>query len=442
VTDAARLIRETSGVLSPVCPGDAAFPHFARDAVRRGVVTEAEYGSRVALHSLLVSVADARTCAMAHDRKEHDEAGVTSVTPASEPRGFELEVLTAAALCALPDPPKEARLLSELVVRGYRTVIGGDTGAGKSTMALAIVAAVVHGEDFLGFQGAGDCRALVIDLEQGLRSVKRRLREAGLHESERLDYVRVPDGLELDRKADEMAAVDELLASATYDVVLLDPWYKVHGGDSNDERQIVELMRLLDRWRERDGFALVLPMHTRKPPPDAGPRKLTIHDLFGSSAAVRGAEVVLGLQLVHPGYSRLYFFKCRDGDDELPVNGEPWGLLFDRESGFRREPDQETKQESLVERVETFLRENPRSTTNAVAKAVEAGKDRVTRALHDSDRFAFEAGPNRSHLWVVSDAQNHPDHLFPAEAVSGGRAVVTPLKGGTDQTTHRHGGSQ
>jgi hypothetical protein len=343
--------------------------------------------------------------------------------------GFRLDVLTARELCALPDPPVEARLLGELVVRGYRTVIGGDTGAGKSTFALAVLAAIIGGCEFLGFSGAGGCRALVLDLEQGIRSVKRRLREAGLEESETVDYVRVPDGLSLG-DATEQEAVKALLARG-YDVVLLDPWYKAHLGDSNAERETTDLMRLLDGWREEHGFALLLPMHTRKPPPaEVGPRKLTIHDLFGSSAAVRGAEVVLGLQLLRPGYSRLYYFKCRDGDEDLPVNGDPWGLLFDRENGFRRAPDQAADEEQLIERIVEFVSGNPRSSTNAIRKAVEAGTERVTAILDGDPRFEAEPGPSRSRLWVLRGAEDNPVNLFTAEADSVVLGGVEPPVGG------------
>jgi hypothetical protein len=48
---------------------------------------------------------------------------------------------------------------------------------------------------------------------------------------------------------------------------------------------------------------------------------------------------VLGLQLARPGFSRLFFFKDRDGADELPVGGKPWELTFSREEGYRRAQD-------------------------------------------------------------------------------------------------------
>jgi hypothetical protein len=78
--------------------------------------------------------------------------------------------------------------------------------------------------------------------------------------------------------------------------VFAGPVYKLHRGDSNDERAAVDLMRRFDRWRELYGFGLLTEVHLRKPPPQGA--RLTIHDFFGSSAYTRGAEVVLGLQRV------------------------------------------------------------------------------------------------------------------------------------------------
>jgi hypothetical protein len=72
----------------------------------------------------------------------------------------------------------------------------------------------------------------------------------------------------------------------------------------------------------------LLPVHCRKPVPGM---KFSVHDLFGSSAYVRGAEVVLGLRRVSDGYAKLHFLKDRDGD--LPIS-TAWGLLFDQEEGF------------------------------------------------------------------------------------------------------------
>jgi Bifunctional DNA primase/polymerase, N-terminal/AAA domain/Primase C terminal 1 (PriCT-1) len=300
-------------------------------------------------------------------------AGYPSEKEKSE-EPFALELMTARALSALPDPPESDQLLGPLLVRGQRLVLGGHTGEGKTTLALALVRAIVLDESFLDWTGSGG-RALVVDAEQGLKTIKRRLREAGLAESERVDYVRVPDGLELDSDERHVAAVERVLEAGRYAVVVADPLYKLHSGDSNAEREAVDLMKRFDRWRETFRFALVLPVHCRKPVPGT---KFSIHDLFGSSAYVRGAEVVLGLQRVGDGYARLHFLKDRDGD--LPI-GAKWGLLFDRETGYRRDPKDAGP--PTRERVAELRGEDPTLTQTQVAEVLELSERTVRKYWRD-----------------------------------------------------------
>ncbi len=288
--------------------------------------------------------------------------------------GDALEVTSARALCELPDPPGEDEFLGSLLVRGQRVIIGGHTGEGKTTLALQLARALSEREDFLGWSGAGG-RVLVIDAEQGLRTIKRRLREARLDASEAIEYLRVPDGLRLDSDEREIAAVERLLADGEYRLVIADPLYKLHAGDSNAERKAVDLMRRFDEWRERFGFALALPMHCRKPPLGG---KFTMHEFFGSSAYLRGAEVVLGLQRLRPGYARLHFFKDRDGD--LPV-GEAWGLVFDRKGGFRRDPEDGKAKPTAPERVHELLEANPGMRIEALMEATGYADRTVRDAL-------------------------------------------------------------
>ena len=91
-----------------------------------------------------------------------------------------------------------------------------------------------------------------------------------------------------------------------------------------------------------------------------------MHEFFGSTAYLRGAEVVLGLQMLRDGYSRLHFFKDRDGD--LPL-GEAWGSLFDRESGYRRDPDDGKPKQTAAHKVSELLQVDPGMT---IAQLVEA----------------------------------------------------------------------
>jgi len=256
-------------------------------------------------------------------------------------------------LCLLPDPPISDDLFGALLVRGTRTVLGAHTGEGKTTVALEMTAAVAQERECLGFTGAGG-RVLVIDAEQGLRTITRRLRETGLEKADNVDYLRVPDGLALDQDGADTVQLEALLDSGDYSLVVADPLYKLHRGDSNEERHAVDLMRRLDRWRDQHRFALLMLVHLRKPPPLGA--KFSLHEFFGSGAYLRGAEVAIGIRRMTPGYSRLHFFKERDGD--LPVGGS-WGLVFDRKDGFRRDPDDGKDRETALNKVRNALEDRP-----------------------------------------------------------------------------------
>jgi AAA domain len=261
-----------------------------------------------------------------------------------------------------------------VVVREHRTVLGAGTGEGKTTLALAMVAAIVDEGKFLEWQGRGG-RALYIDAEQGLKTVKRRIREVGLEECEDADYLRVPDGLALDSNDDHVAAVEQVFAAGRYDVVVADPLYKLHRGDSNAEREAVDLMTRFDEWRVRYRFALIVPVHLRKPPPGT---KFSINEFFGSSAYLRGAEVVIGLQRPRGGYARLHFLKDRDGD--LPI-GESWGLFFDRETGFHRDPDDGKPKETAIDKVRAALSGGERETLKGLVAATGYAESTIRDAV-------------------------------------------------------------
>jgi AAA domain len=307
---------------------------------------------------------------------------------------FSIEVMTAKAICELPAPDGSGELLGRFAVRRQRTVIGADTGAGKSTMAFHMLSGICHAREFLGTTGVGG-RALVIDAEQGIETIKLRLREAGLDTSENVDFIRVPDGLALDHDDEQAAVIEQQIAIGDYAVVLADPLYKLHQGDSNDERQAVDLMRRFDGWREKYGFALILLVHTRKPPAGA---KFTMHEFFGSSAYMRGAEIILGLQFVRDGYSRLHFFKDRDGG--LPTR-TTWGLLFDRDSGYSRDPDDEKPKQTARQVIEELVVQQPDITTAQII-AVSGYKERtVQNALKDIGATGEQVGRNTQTSWTL-----------------------------------------
>jgi hypothetical protein len=312
--------------------------------------------------------------------------------------------LTARQICATPDPDQPPELCGPLLARGERLVLGASTGHGKSTFTARLIGAITNHTPFLDYTGAGG-RALIVDAEQSIRDIKRVLTETGLSESDQIDYLVVPDGLTLDQPDSlDVLELADYLATTEYAVVALDPAYKLHRSDSNEERGAVDLMRRLDAWRDAYQFGLILPMHTRKPP--AGLQlRLTIHELFGSSAYTRGAEVVLGLELVRPGYSRMHVLKHRRGELQT---GERWGLVYDRDTGYRRDPRETSDEPSVAERVRRALSETPGLTRDEMISITGASKSSVSAALAALGAAAAK-GRFGTKTWSLDDDQ---DGLF------------------------------
>lgn len=240
--------------------------------------------------------------------------------------------LTAREVYAI-EAPEVQEYWGPVATRGGRVVVGGKSGEGKSTLVMAITRAVAEGVKFLDWTGVGGT-VFVVDLEQGLRTVQRQLERNGLTESDNVRYYRIPDGLDLATNETQAAWLLGKIVEHQPVMVVLDPLYKAHQGDSNDERAMVDMMRRLDKWRDEHGFCLVIPMHLRKTDPRS--TDPTMDDIFGSGGLTRGAEVVLGIKKNHPGKSTLYFWKDRDGDLH---EESKWKLDFTMAGGFVRDPE-------------------------------------------------------------------------------------------------------
>jgi 5S rRNA maturation endonuclease (ribonuclease M5) len=270
-------------------------------------------------------------------------------------------MMTARAMASRPAPKRELRVVGPLLQRGMRTTIGAQTGEGKTTMALQAIRSLVFREPFLdeSWVPSRPGRALVVDLEQGEETLKRRLREAHLDDTDAVDVLWQPAGLSLDSDPADQALLQETIANGGYDLIVIDPLYQMHRGNANDERVAADLMRVVDTWARDYNAALVIPMHARKPHPQAG-KSMTIHDIAGSGSWNRNAEFVVGLQTMNTGVSRMWFFKDRIGDG--PAIQSHWFLSFDREEGFKRshlEDRQATRKrlQELLDRDEGATRE-------------------------------------------------------------------------------------
>lgn len=307
-------------------------------------------------------------------------------------------LFTAREFCEMEVPPSEP-LVGGFLHRGARLVVGGPKGQGKTTFVFQMIAAAVFGRKFLGFDVEGGRRALILDAEQGHRTIVRRLTEAGLHETDAVKVLHQPAGLELDRDPYDAGDLERILEAGRFDIVVLDPLYKLHAGNPNDEREAVDLMKIVDRWREHYRFGLTIPAHTRK----AKERQpFSMDDISGNTALIRGAETVVGLQRVSPGMSRLHIWADRD---DLEV-GAKWDLLFHKDTGFIR--DEREQGPTVADQLRDLLEAvgNKGLTMEQIRGQIEAADSTLGRALKQVGAVGMSiAGGKKLWRMPVDDAE-------------------------------------
>lgn len=305
--------------------------------------------------------------------------------------------LTARALAARPSQGDAAQVVGPLFQRGMRTTIGAGTGEGKTSLSLQAIKSLIHRTPFVDdtWVPLRPGRALIIDLEQGEEVVKRRLREAGLDNSDAVDVLWEPAGLALDTDLEHQRLVRNTIEQGGYDLVLVDPLYQMHRGSGNDEQLAASLMNLVDSWARDFNFSLVIPMHARKPHPDAK-KNMTIHDIAGSGSWNRNAEFVLGLQVMSAGMSRVHFFKDRVGDG--PPLQSKWWMKFNRVDGFAHVPDPHSGP-AAAERTAAIQRllAHPEGTTEDLLREAGATDHTIRRIRREA--FQNEDGRWRSTDW-------------------------------------------
>lgn len=320
-------------VLDVVTPGEFHRPAWAGciDVLRSGHRTAAELADLVEVPpaDLVAAIAAApmrhdvdrlveRVAAMAARRRvifAADEATTLARDPGAD---VALAVESLRAATAEIDDPSMRRVMEvdeflgvsddpydwvipDLLERGDRLLVTAVEGSGKSFLLRQIAVATAAGVHPFRLTAMPPKRALLVDVENLERKVRRELTPLVRLAERRPDWdpgrlgiaVRM-GGLDLARAAD-VRWLGGLIAGHRPDLLVIGPLYQLHGaaprGDAGGENHARELARTLDRLRERFGCALV--METHAPHGSMGSRDLRP---FGSSVWLRWPEFGFGLR--------------------------------------------------------------------------------------------------------------------------------------------------
>lgn len=198
-----------------------------------------------------------------------------------------------------PENEQAPWLIPGLLRRGWRVIVVGGEGGGKSTLWRQFAVLAAQGIHPLGFAKGAPLRTLLVDLEnpvdaitQGCIPIRDQARRTVRYEPGRAWIWHRPEGVNL-RTRTHQAQLASVLAATRPDVVCLGPVYKCYDRDSRetDEQAVAELQRVFDDLRGRFGFALLLEHHAPQHN-DIG-RKMRP---YGSSLWLRWPEIGIGLE--------------------------------------------------------------------------------------------------------------------------------------------------
>lgn len=235
-------------------------------------------------------------------------------------------------------PPESDDLdyVGALVRGGERLHVIGPIGHGKSYFMLELAGAAAGGRDFLGFAGRG-VRVVYVDLEMppaklGLAVESARLEP--LMRSGMLRLVHQPEGLAIDESEQHRAMIEGLFED--FDVVMLDPWYKLIGDEiAEGMRNVRGVISFLDGLRKRfPEAACVLGFHANEP--RKGVRLSGVGDASGYKAYQRPADTALIIERERRGRNRSRLIWAKSRSARLPGLGEEWLVEWKRREGFRR----------------------------------------------------------------------------------------------------------
>lgn len=191
-----------------------------------------------------------------------------------------------------------------LLRRGQKMIVTGDSKMGKSYLLIDLAEAVATGGRWLGMpcNGGRPGRVLYVNLEIDAEEFRQRLHLVwdDRHEGEVSDLMRDLVTWDLRGRACLLRDLAPLLIRrvlrygppGTFALVVIDPVYKVNGGDDNDPSKVSEFTNAVDSIIEACGCSVVYAHH--HPKGTAGQKK-SMDRMSGTGVYARDADVMVDL---------------------------------------------------------------------------------------------------------------------------------------------------
>lgn len=241
----------------------------------------------------------------------------------------------------LDEPLELAPVLIEGIARqGQKIIVVGDSKMGKSCTLIDLAEAISVGGEWLGMRCAKG-NVFYVNLEIDAEEFKSRQKEIWERRPEYLDsgaFETLKRSFKKWNLRGHATLMKELVPRlvrrvlahgerGTFMAVIIDPVYKVNGGDDNDARAVAEFTNAIDYICSTCGCAVIYAHH--HPKGSVGGKK-SMDRMSGSGVYARDADVVIDFTTLDAdealrarfGDARLYrtTFTCRSFPDHKPLD--------------------------------------------------------------------------------------------------------------------------
>ena len=195
------------------------------------------------------------------------------------------KVPSAAAL--LKAKQTDDWLFDQFGARGSMVVLGGATGASKSTLVYGMAQAISTGDVFGGQLQCKRGKVLVIQSDESERNAQRKLQVMDMDPS----FDLLTDMAELD-----LARLEALQQANRYDAIFMDSITTLLGRSHDGPRMVDAEFGLpiyqLNDWADKYNVLVLMTCHLRKQARDATSNTVRIGDLFGAGSQAWAASDV------------------------------------------------------------------------------------------------------------------------------------------------------
>jgi RecA-family ATPase len=164
----------------------------------------------------------------------------------------------------LNPPPLSPEMIHGILRRGHKLMLGGPSKAGKSYGLIQLAAAVAGGGEWFGAR-CEKGNVLYINLEIDRASFVKRVVEVEKHikfDPERLTIWNLRGRVMM---LDKLAVrLHSICKGRNFDMIILDPIYKISGGDENSAKDMTLLCNLIESIAAHSGAAVVFTHHFSK----------------------------------------------------------------------------------------------------------------------------------------------------------------------------------